>query len=127
MSAGESSAGAPRQAAAIAFARRAAAWLAWWVLLMGLWVAVDDSIGLAELGAGAGAAALGALLAEVAGHQAATRSGCGSGGWSRPCGCRGRSSGTPSWSSPRWRVSWPVVSSPPAGSGTCRSVRGPER
>ena len=57
----------------VPFARRAAAWLAWWVLLMGLWVAVDDSIGLAELGAGAGAAALGALLAEVAGHQAATR------------------------------------------------------
>lgn len=40
---------------------------------MGLWVAVDDSIGLAELGAGAGAAALGAVLAEVAGQQAATR------------------------------------------------------
>ena len=73
MSAGEPPAGAPRQAAAVPFARRAAAWLAWWVLLMGLWVAVDDSIGLAELWAGAGAAALGALLAEVAGHQAATR------------------------------------------------------
>ena len=40
---------------------------------MGLWVAVDDSIGLAELGAGAGATALGAVLAEVAGQQAATR------------------------------------------------------
>ena len=35
---------------------------------MGLWVAVDDSIGLAELGAGAGATALGAVLAEVAGQ-----------------------------------------------------------
>src|SRR5208283_6168173 len=43
------------------------------VLLLGLWVAVDDSIGLAELGAGAGAAALGALAAEVAADQPATR------------------------------------------------------
>jgi multisubunit Na+/H+ antiporter MnhE subunit len=40
---------------------------------MGLWVAVDDNIGLAELGAGAGAAVLAALLAEVALHQAGTR------------------------------------------------------
>ena len=37
---------------------------------MGLWVAVDDSIGLAELGAGAVVAALAALLTEVALHQA---------------------------------------------------------
>ena len=54
-------------------AGRIGSWLVWWVLLMGLWVAVDDSIGLAEAGAGAGAAALGAGLAEAAGHQAATR------------------------------------------------------
>jgi len=40
---------------------------------MGFWVAVDDSIGLAELGAGAVAAAFGAFLAEVACYQAATR------------------------------------------------------
>jgi multisubunit Na+/H+ antiporter MnhE subunit len=40
---------------------------------MGLWVAVDDSIGLAELGGGAGAAALAALLTEAALHQAGTR------------------------------------------------------
>jgi multisubunit Na+/H+ antiporter MnhE subunit len=53
--------------------RRAGSWLAWWVLLMGLWVAVDDTIGLAELGAGAGAAALAALLTEAALHQAGTR------------------------------------------------------
>ena len=39
---------------------------------MGLWVAVDDNIGLAELVAGAGAAALAALLTEVALHQAGT-------------------------------------------------------
>jgi multisubunit Na+/H+ antiporter MnhE subunit len=48
-------------------------WLAWWVLLLGLWVAVDDSVGLAELGAGAAAAALAALLTEVALHQAGTQ------------------------------------------------------
>jgi multisubunit Na+/H+ antiporter MnhE subunit len=54
-------------------ARRAGAWLVWWVLLMSLWVIVDDSIALDELLAGAGAAALAALLAELASHQAATR------------------------------------------------------
>lgn len=62
-----------RQSLPISAARRAGTWLVWWVLLMGLWIAVDDSIGLAELVAGAGAATLGALLAEVAGYQAATR------------------------------------------------------
>jgi len=40
---------------------------------MGLWVAVDDNIGLAELGGGAGAAALAALLTETALYQAGTR------------------------------------------------------
>lgn len=49
---------------------RAATWLAWWVLLMSLWVAVDDSLQSDELLAGAGAAA---LAAEIASHQAATR------------------------------------------------------
>ncbi len=39
---------------------------------MGLWVAVDDNIGLAELVGGAVAAALAALLTEVALHQAGT-------------------------------------------------------
>jgi multisubunit Na+/H+ antiporter MnhE subunit len=39
---------------------------------MGMWVAVDDNIGLAELGGGAGAAALAALLTETALHQAGT-------------------------------------------------------
>ena len=52
---------------------RAATWLAWWVLLMSLWVAVDDSFASDELLAGAGAAALAALAAEIASHQAATR------------------------------------------------------
>ncbi len=40
---------------------------------MGLWVAVDDNIGLAELGGGAGAAALAALVTETALDQAGTR------------------------------------------------------
>src|SRR5579875_489004 len=62
-----------RQDQEIPLARRAGSWLVWWVLLMGFWVAVDDNIGLAELGAGAAAAAMGAFLAELAGHQAATR------------------------------------------------------
>jgi multisubunit Na+/H+ antiporter MnhE subunit len=55
------------------FARRLAAWLLWWVLLMSLWIILDDSIAADELLAGAGAAALGACLAEMAGYQAATR------------------------------------------------------
>jgi multisubunit Na+/H+ antiporter MnhE subunit len=54
-------------------ARRAGAWLTWWVLLMSFWVILDDSIALDELLAGAGAAALGAFLAESLVHQAATR------------------------------------------------------
>jgi multisubunit Na+/H+ antiporter MnhE subunit len=65
--------GPRRQSQQIPLAGRVRAWLAWWVLLMGFWVAVDDSIAPAELGAGAGAAALGAFVAELAGHQAATR------------------------------------------------------
>jgi multisubunit Na+/H+ antiporter MnhE subunit len=40
---------------------------------MSLWVAVDDSLQFDELLAGAGAAALAAVAAEVASHQAATR------------------------------------------------------
>jgi len=54
-------------------ARRAGAWLVWWVLLMSFWVILDDSIALDELLAGAGAAALAAFLAELVSHQAATR------------------------------------------------------
>lgn len=47
--------------------------MVWWVLLMSFWVVLDDSIAVDELLAGAGAAALGAFLAELIGHQAATR------------------------------------------------------
>jgi len=54
-------------------ARRAGSWLVWWVLMMSFWVMLDDSISTDELLAGAGAAALAALLAEVVTYQAATR------------------------------------------------------
>jgi multisubunit Na+/H+ antiporter MnhE subunit len=47
-------------------------WLVWWVLLMSLWVMLDDSLATDELLAGAGAAAIGAVVAEVASYQAAT-------------------------------------------------------
>lgn len=40
---------------------------------MALWVVLDDSLATDELLAGAGAAALGAFLAELAGYQAGTR------------------------------------------------------
>jgi multisubunit Na+/H+ antiporter MnhE subunit len=54
-------------------AARIGAWLVWWVLLMSLWVMLDDSLATDELLAGAGAAAIAALLAELATYQAATR------------------------------------------------------
>jgi multisubunit Na+/H+ antiporter MnhE subunit len=52
---------------------RARTWLVWWVLLMSLWVTLDDSLATDELLAGAGAAALAGLVAELASYQAATR------------------------------------------------------
>jgi multisubunit Na+/H+ antiporter MnhE subunit len=48
-------------------------WLAWWVLLLSFWIAVDDSLAVDEVLAGAGAAAIAALVAEVALYQAAVR------------------------------------------------------
>jgi multisubunit Na+/H+ antiporter MnhE subunit len=54
-------------------ARRVGAWLVWWVLLMSFWVMIDDSTATDELLAGAGAAALAALLAEQVSYQAASR------------------------------------------------------
>jgi multisubunit Na+/H+ antiporter MnhE subunit len=62
-----------RRPRTVRIARRLGAWLLWWVLLMSLWVILDNSVASDELLAGAGAAALGACLAEVAGYQAATR------------------------------------------------------
>src|SRR5260370_41673987 len=52
---------------------RTGTWLIWWVLLMSLWVMLDDSLATDELLAGAGAAAIAPLIAEVASYQAATR------------------------------------------------------
>jgi multisubunit Na+/H+ antiporter MnhE subunit len=65
--------GPPRRPRGGPVARRVGAWLVWWVLLMSLWVILDNSVASDELLAGAGAAALGAFLAELAFHQAATR------------------------------------------------------
>jgi multisubunit Na+/H+ antiporter MnhE subunit len=48
-------------------------WLVWWALLMSFWVMIDDSTATDELLAGAGAAALAALLAELVSYQAASR------------------------------------------------------
>lgn len=67
-------AGEPRERQRdLSIARRAGSWLVWWVLMMSFWVMLDDSISTDELLAGAGAAALAALLAELVTHQAATR------------------------------------------------------
>ena len=52
---------------------RAGTWLVWWVLLMSLWVMLDDSLATDELLVGAGAAAIAALVAELATYQAADR------------------------------------------------------
>jgi multisubunit Na+/H+ antiporter MnhE subunit len=57
----------------VPLARRVGAWLAWWVFLMSFWVILDNSIATDELLAGAGAAAIGALLAELVTYQAGTR------------------------------------------------------
>ena len=67
-------AGEPRERRPdVPLARRVRSWLVWWVLMMSFWVMLDDSIATDELLAGAGAAALAALLAEVVTYQAATR------------------------------------------------------
>ena len=67
-------AGEPRERRRdVPVARRVGSWLVWWVLMMSFWVLIDDSISTDELLAGAGAAALAALLAELVTYQAATR------------------------------------------------------
>jgi multisubunit Na+/H+ antiporter MnhE subunit len=53
--------------------RRVVTWFTWWVLMMSLWVAVDDSFESDELLVGAGAAAVAALAAELATRQAEVR------------------------------------------------------
>jgi multisubunit Na+/H+ antiporter MnhE subunit len=52
---------------------RLTTWLTWWVILMSLWVAVDDSLQSDELLVGAGVAAVAALAAELVGDQAGLR------------------------------------------------------
>lgn len=61
-----------RRREALALPRRLGSWVVWWVLLMAFWIWMDDNLGLAELLAGAGAAALGAFAAEAVQYQAAT-------------------------------------------------------
>ena len=51
----------------------AGSWLAWWVLLLSFWIAVDDSLAVDEVLAGAGAAAIAAFVADLALYQAAVR------------------------------------------------------
>lgn len=65
--------GGIRQPAGVPVARRVGAWLVWWVLLMSFWIILVDSLELDELLAGAGAAALGATLAELVSHQSGLR------------------------------------------------------
>jgi multisubunit Na+/H+ antiporter MnhE subunit len=69
-------AGEPRRrpsARATPWHRRTVIWLTWWVILMSLWVAVDDSFESDELLVGAGVAAFAALAAELVGDQAGLR------------------------------------------------------
>jgi len=51
----------------------AGSWLAWWVLLLSFWIAVDDSLAVDEVLAGAGAAAIAAFVVDLALYQAAVR------------------------------------------------------
>ena len=67
-------AGEPRQRQRnLPAARRVGSWLVWWVLMMSFWVMIDDSVETDELLAGAGAAALAAVFAELVTYQAASR------------------------------------------------------
>jgi multisubunit Na+/H+ antiporter MnhE subunit len=68
-------AGEPRQREPAGRSRAAWAgsWLVWWVLMLSFWIAVDDSLAVDEVLAGAGAAAIAALVADLALYQAAER------------------------------------------------------
>jgi multisubunit Na+/H+ antiporter MnhE subunit len=63
----------PRRPRDVPIAHRAGEWAVWWVLLMSFWVVLDYSTESDELLAGAGAAALGAFLAELVAHQTGSR------------------------------------------------------
>jgi multisubunit Na+/H+ antiporter MnhE subunit len=58
-----------------------ASWLAWWALMMCLWVAIDDSLRADELIVGAVAAALAAAGAVLAARVARLRAGFRSAWW----------------------------------------------
>ena len=62
-----------REPASRSRAAWAGSWLAWWVLLLSFWIAVDDSLAVDEVLAGAGAAAIAAFIADLALYQAAVR------------------------------------------------------
>jgi multisubunit Na+/H+ antiporter MnhE subunit len=67
-------AGEPRERGPdVAVTRRIGSFAVWWAVLMAFWVIIDDSVATDELLAGAGAAALAALVAELVTYQAATR------------------------------------------------------
>ena len=57
----------------VPLAHRTVTWLVWWAVLLAFWIILDWSVAPDELLAGAGAAAIGAFLAELAGHQAGIR------------------------------------------------------
>lgn len=61
------------ETAPVSRGHRLAVWLAWWVLLMSLWVAIDDSFEGDELVVGACVSAAAAVAAELVGHQADIR------------------------------------------------------
>ncbi|MGH9098688.1 MAG: Na+/H+ antiporter subunit E [Acidimicrobiales bacterium] len=61
----------PRRREDRRIAARIGSFVIWWVILMALWVWIDDSIALPELLVGAAAAAASALLAELVQYQAA--------------------------------------------------------
>jgi multisubunit Na+/H+ antiporter MnhE subunit len=63
----------PQRARQAPARRRAAAWAGWWVVLMSFWMILDDSVAVAELLAGAAAAALGASFAELVTYRASSR------------------------------------------------------
>ena len=57
----------------VPLAHRTVTWLVWWAVLLAFWIVLDWSVAPDELLAGAAAAAIGAFLAELAGHQAVIR------------------------------------------------------
>jgi multisubunit Na+/H+ antiporter MnhE subunit len=64
--------GPSRRGNAVVFPRRIGAFLLWWLVLMVLWVWVDDSTDTPELLVGAAVAGMGALFAELVQYQAAS-------------------------------------------------------